>query len=227
MEHALWPSDAVHADVTLESKGANGEGLDMQMKLVRDQRAANVRTQLRIVEPPGATGSVYEITSQPGKPLDREMYISALRRIRDVSGIRRTDAFMGSEFSYEDLDIAAPRDSEWKHVERVEQDGRPLVRVTSAPYSQYERVEVLLDPKTALPVSVSFYDRDGSLYKLETFSGLETVDGHELPTRIEMQDVQNGAKSVLRLHGIRLRDAVDEKVFSESPLRTAPVGAKP
>jgi len=48
---------------------------------------------------------------------------------------------------------------------------------------------------------------------------VQSVDGHPLPTRVEMDDVQTDAKSVLHLRNIRLGQAVDEKLFSDSPLR--------
>jgi len=219
MTRALWPSNAVQAEATLESKDDRGEGLDMELRLVRDQRGEDVRAQLRVVAPEGAAGSVYEVLSRAGKPLERKVYLAPLRRTRDLLGVRRTDSFMGSEFTYEDLEIAAPRESEWRQAEPFEEGGRALVRVSSAPYSYYERVETVLDAKTALPVRVRFYDRDGALYKVETFGEMQTVDGHPLPTRIEMDDVQTNAKSVLHLRNIRLGQAVDEKLFSESPLR--------
>jgi hypothetical protein len=219
MTEALWPTSSVQADVSLASSDEIGPGLDTEMKLVRSQRGPDVRTQIRVVEPPAATGTVYEVTSLEGKPLQRWVYMSALRRLRNLVGTRRTDAFMGSEFTYEDLDITSPRESEWKSVERIEESGRSLVRVTGAPYSYYERVETVIDPATHLPVRVSYYDRSGSLFKRETFGEIQTVDGHPMPTRIEMDDVETGAKSVLKLRNIRLSQPVEDKVFSESPIR--------
>jgi len=219
MTAALWPSTTVQADVSLASSDEIGPGLDTQMKLVRSQHGDDVRTQLRVVDPAAATGTVYEVTSIAGKPLERWVYLPEVRRLRNLIGTRRTDAFMGSEFTYEDLDVAAPRESEWKNVEQIEEGGRKLVRVTSAPYSYYERVETVIDPATYLPVRVSYYDRGGSLFKRATFGEIQNVGGHPMPTRIEMDDVETGSKSVLRLRNIRLGQPVDEKVFSESPIQ--------
>jgi hypothetical protein len=220
METALWPTPSVQADVTLESSDEIGRGLDTEMKLVRSQQGSEVRTQLRVIEPTAALGTVYEVSSAEGKPLKRWVYLPAIRRLRNLVGTRRTDAFMNSEFTYEDLDIAAPRESEWKSVERIEEGGRSLVRVTSAPYSYYERVETVIDPATHLPVRVSYYDRSGELFKRATFDEIQAIEGHPMSTRIEMDDVETGAKSVLRLQKIRLSQPVDEKVFSESPIQT-------
>jgi len=222
MTHALWPAPVVQADATLESKDANGEGLDLELKLVRDQRRDAIRSQLRVIAPEGAAGSVFEVSSSPGTPLRREVYLAPMRRTRELTGLRRTDSFLGSEFSYEDLEIAAPRESEWRHVEHSEENDRRVVRVTSGPYASYERVEVMLDAATALPLRVSFFDWEGALYKTETFGEIQTVDGHPMPTRIEMDDVQGGGKSVLRLRNIKLGGPLDEKLFSESPLRKGP-----
>lgn len=220
MTAALWPSPTVQADVSLESSDEIGRGLDTEMLLLRRQRGDEVDSQIRVISPEVSLGTVYEVSSAPAKPIERWVYLPAVRRLRNLIGTRRTDAFMGSEFSYEDLDIAAPVESEWRSVERIDENGRSLVRVTGAPYSFYERVETVIDPTTSLPVRVSYFDRSGNLFKQETFAGIETVDGHSMPTRIEMDDVETGSKSVLRLRNIRLREAIDEKAFSESPIRT-------
>jgi outer membrane lipoprotein-sorting protein len=219
MEKALWPAKTVSADVSLESSDEVGRGVDTRIKLARAQDDSRVRTQLRVIDPPESVGTVYEVTSVEGKPIERWVYLPAVRRLRNLIGTRRTDSFLGSEFTYEDLDIAAPRESEWKRVERVEETGgHPLMKVTSAPYSYYERVETLIDPTTALPVRVSFFDRAGELYKTESFGEMHTVAGHPMPTRIEMDDVQTGAKSVLQLSNVRLSEPIDENTFSESPI---------
>jgi len=220
MEAALWPAKTVTADASLESSDEIGRGLDTKMRLVHAEDGSQVRTQIRVIEPEESVGTVYEVTSSEGKPIERWVYLPAVRRLRNLAGTRRTDSFLGSEFSYEDLDIAAPRESEWKNVERIEENGRELVRVTSAPYGSYERVETVIDPATSLPVRVSYYDRSGVLYKRETFGEIQIVAGHSMPTRIEMDDVETGAKSVLHLNNIRLSEPIDEKVFSESPIRT-------
>jgi hypothetical protein len=216
---ALWPAATVKADVSLESSDEFGRGLDTEMRLVRSDAESQVRTQIRVVQPDVSVGTVYEVTSAEGKPIERWVYLPAVRRLRNLVGTRRTDSFLGSEFTYEDLDIAAPRESEWKSVDCIDESGRKLVKVTSAPYSYYERVETVIDPATSLPVRVSYFDRAGTLYKREAFGEIKTVAGHPIPTRIEMDDVETGAKSVLHLENVRLSEPIDEKTFSESPIR--------
>jgi len=219
MDEALWPAKSVTADVSLQSSDEIGPGLDTTMKLVRAEDDSGVRTQVRVIEPAQSLGTVYEVTSAKGKPIERWVYLPEVRRLRNLIGTRRTDSFLASEFTYEDLDIAAPRESEWQSVEQVDENGRTLLRVTGKPYGPYEKVETLIDPATSLPVRVLYYDRDGQLYKEESFGEPQTVDGHTMPTRIEMDDVQTGAKSVLSLRNIRLSQPIDEKLFSESPIR--------
>ena len=197
MTRALWPSNTVTANATLISVNELGPGLDTEMTLVRYQEGADVRTQILVTAPELVRNTVYEVLSRGGKPLDRAVYFPALDRAREFSGIRRTDSFLASEFTYEDLEIAAPVDSEWRNAEPVEEGGRHFVRVTSAPYSYYSRVERIIDPKTYLPVRAMYYDLQGSLLKRETFDQVENVDGHPIPRRVVMEDAQNGDRSEL------------------------------
>jgi hypothetical protein len=218
MNAALWPVDAVAADATLTTEHPRGGGLDTKLKLVREEREGRVRTQIRVVAPPRAEGIVYEVHSVPGEKLQRIVYLPAFERTHEVSGVRRTDAFLGSYFTYEDLDIAAPLESRWDEVERIEEGGRSLVRVTSEPHSFYSRVETLIDPQTFLPVRVSYFDGEGRLHKRAVYRDVKQVQGHPIPTRIEMVDVQNDARSELRLERVTFDARLDEKLFSESPI---------
>jgi len=218
MDAALWPAKTVKADVDLASADEIGPGLDTDMRFVRVEQGPEVRTQIRVTEPADSLGTVYEVTSSENAPIERWVYLPAVRRLRNLSGTRRTDSFLGSEFSYEDLDVAAPRESRWKSVARVEDGGRALVRVTSEPYAYYSRVETEIDPATFLPVRVSYFDMDGALFKRETFADIQSVDGHPMPTRIEMDDVETGATSVLHLKNVRLAQPVDERTFVDSPI---------
>ena len=219
MTTAIWPGKTVAANATLVTHDALGSGLDTEMALVRSQDGADVRTQIRVTAPEMVKGTVYEVFSRGGKPLDRMVYFPALDRARDFSGIRRTDSFFGSEFTYEDLEIAAPVESEWQSVEALEEGGRRLVRITSAPYSFYSRVERIVDAKTYLPIRTLYYDLAGRLFKRADFDAVQSINGHSMPTRVSIEDVQNGEKSEFRLHDIHLNTPIDEKLFSESPIQ--------
>ncbi|HTO52563.1 MAG TPA: outer membrane lipoprotein-sorting protein [Myxococcota bacterium] len=214
---SFWPSDAVAADARLVTHDVLGTGLDTQMQLVRVKQGAEVRTQIRVLRPEKAAGTVYEVYSSPRQPVERVVYSPTFERTRDVSGSRRHDSFLASEFSYEDLELTAPGESQWVSSDRVLRGGRELVRVTSEPSSFYSRVEMLIDPKSGLPVSTTYFDNGGKPFKVETFDAVRDVNGHPLPTHIEMRDVQNGEKSDLYLTDVKLDAKVDPKVFDESP----------
>jgi hypothetical protein len=214
---SFWPSDAVAADAMLVTHDVLGAGLDTRMELVRVKKGAEVRTQIRVLTPEKAAGTVYEVFSTPRQPVERVVYSPTFERTRDVSGLRRHDSFLASEFSYEDLELTAPGESQWVSSDRVLRGGRELVRVTSEPSSFYSRIEMLIDPKSGLPVSTTYFDKSGKPFKEETFDAVRDVNGHPLPTHVEMRDVQNGEKSDLYLSNVKLDAKVDPKVFDESP----------
>jgi outer membrane lipoprotein-sorting protein len=219
MEAALWPSDAITADATLVTHDDMGAGLDSTLALVRVRSNDQVRMQIRVTAPAKAEGTVYEVSSNGRDKVDRSVYAPAFERTRVLRGTQRADSFLASQFSYEDAELTAPVAAHWTKADKVTSDGQQLIRIVNQASPEYSKIEFLIDAKTSLPVRATYYDRSGLKYKVETFDEVKTIDGHPIPTHIVMTDVQSDAKSELHLSNIQLGAKIDEKVFTDSPIR--------
>ena len=174
---------------------------------------------VQVEAPQEGEGLAYEIVARPCRPLERWAWLPSVRRLRRIVGVRRTDPFLGTEFSYEDLALAAPVERRAGAVRWVDEHGERLVELESPPYHYYERVVTRIDPDTALPRSVYFYDRAGRLFREETFDDVRRIDGRPYPGRITALDRLTGSRSVLVFESIHFDVAIPPERFAESAVR--------
>lgn len=215
MNEALLSARTLRADAHLTTRNDRGAGRDIEFELVRWVSSDGVRTLLEVQEPQGARGLLYEIIAEEGEPLERWVYLPDVDRLLRFVGFKRSDAFLGTEFGYEDLEIIVPEERRRGSVEWVSEAGASLVKVTSHPYHVYEKIETWIDPETSLPARAHFYDRANVLWKVETYDDIVEVDGQPFPTRFEMRNVQNDTISSLELKNLEVDVPVAASYFSE------------
>lgn len=217
---ALLPGDSMIARVRLFTRdGHGGEWLDeLDMVRVSDEDG-ETRTLLEVEAPEEGEGTAYEVRARPDGTLERWVWLAELRRLRRLTGVRRTDPFLGTEFTYEDLGLAIPVERARGSVRVVGEGADRRVEVTSPAYHYYDRVVTRIDPSTELPERVLFYDRAGQLFREERFEGIRSVDGHPFPTTITVRDHITGAFSVLRFESVRFDVDVPDVRFTDSVIR--------
>lgn len=219
MSAALIPATTARARVTLEVANGPLAGSRMHMKVSRRADASQKRTLIEVTAPESLRGTVYEVVDRGGASVERWEYLPSVRRLRLTSGIEGTDAFLGTEFRYEDLELAAPLQRERGRVERVREEERELVRVTSDGYHDYGRVVTFIDPRSELPVRIDFYDRSGVLSKVQEFDQIERIQGRSVPTVVVMRDLRTGSTSTLSFGGVEFDVEVPRQISEMRAVR--------
>jgi hypothetical protein len=212
MRAALEPSSSTQARATLETWDGFEVGTVIEMKVSRHTSPAEKRTLMELTQPDAAKGTVYEVVAGSEGSLEGWEYLPSVRRLRRMSGIHRTDLFMGTEFSYEALDFVGSMERVPGRVEWVREEGRSLVRVTSPPGLSSGKVVTLIEPMTALPVRIAFFEESGELIRVQEFGRVETIQGHRVPTVVVMRDVRSGSTSTLSLQDIQFDVAVPNQI---------------
>ncbi len=232
---ALLPGPTLTAKMRIATRDGFGGEQTLVLELARQVEAdGSSRSRLEVEEPEEAQGTLFQVSTGPEGRALRHVWSPASTLVRTVSGVRGTAPFLGTEFNYEDLALIAPQERMQGEVRRVEEDGRPLVEVRSAPYHAYEQVVTLIDPQTALPVRVTFVDRAGQPFREERFEDVRSVDGHPIPHRITIRDALTEAGSVLTLSdvvigaplptGFDAPSPVDQRIAGSADARSRPGG---
>jgi|GEM_PF-3684052 len=114
---------------------------------------------------------------------DRWLYLPASRKSRRVSAARRTEGFMGGDFSYEDIRNEArlrPEEYRLRTTGHSKVGGRPCVQAEAIPKNTglgYARLEVCVDTSIWMPLRFVMYDNDSVRIKTITMADLREANG--------------------------------------------------
>lgn len=148
---------------------------------------------------------------------DRWLYLPELSRSRRIAGRTRQSAFMGTDFSYADLDRRDLRESVAVLKGEEPADGVSCWRVEASPRtdeSSYGRLEIWVRKDNLVPVKWLMYARSGVLVKTLTASELRQVDGRWFIVRSSMINHADGRTTELVLDRITATSQIPDREFT-------------
>ena len=156
---------------------------------------------------------------------DQWLYLPALKRVKQISSKNKTGPFMGSEFSYEDLNsFEVPRyDYRWLRDEPLDGQDCFVLEVTPKdPYSGYTKQIVWVDKSEYLPQKIDFYDRNDKLLKTLTLTGYKQyLDKYWRPAEQTMVNHQTGKKTIINMKNYEFQTGLNESDFTQNSLKRA------
>jgi len=157
---------------------------------------------------------------------DQWIYLPTLRKMRRIAAGERSGSFMGSDFSYADME--SRNIDEYNHTLLREEsvEGTPCWVVESAPLSGidsggYSRTITFVDQERHVPLKVEYYDeKTDDLLKVMKNSAFERIDGIWTPMRITMTTVDSGHRTIMEINQIKQNISIDPGYFTTNFLQT-------
>ena len=159
---------------------------------------------------------------------DQWIFLPSFKRWKRISSNNKSSAFMGSEFSYEDLGSQEPEkfNYKWLKDEKVSVDGASsncwVLERKPKKKSGYSKQVVWVDQAKRNPGKIEYYDRKGELLKTAEFSKFKSykVGSKTLwrPNFISMKNVQTKKSSTIEWQNRKLGQKYKSKDFKKSNL---------
>ena len=152
------------------------------------------------------------------------MVVSArIKRVKRIASRNKSGAFMGSEFSYEDLSsFNLNKYSYSGDAKEIVLDGVKMYESTRIPVSKtsgYTQQISFVDAQTFLASKVDYYDRKSELLKTATFSDYKKISGVWRIGKIEMKNHQNDKATVLVWSNEKVGVGLKSKDFHKRVLK--------
>jgi outer membrane lipoprotein-sorting protein len=152
------------------------------------------------------------------------VYLPALRKTRRIVSSQRSESFMGSEFSYADLNVPALDDYNYQ-LEKEEACGGESCWVIgvaakeaqTAQSEGYSRKTYWVSQEKLVVVKAVFYDLEGRpLKELEShdFKLLDPKHKRYRPMRMVMTNTQNGRRSVFTSEQVAFAPDTKDEYFT-------------
>ena len=182
----------------------------------------------RFLSPADVQGTSVLVFDYETKADDVWIYLPALRKTRRVVSSQKSQSFMGSEFSYGDLNIPAIDDFDYKLVKEEPFGGEACYVIDVAPKSKdvaesegYSKKTYWVSKDKFAVVRGLFYDKDGKLLKELITGNIKLLDAKNKryrPMHMEMINKQNGRKSTFDSSKVTFAPNTKDEYFTTAYL---------
>lgn len=180
------------------------------------------KTRMEFKEPADVRGTTLLLHEQAGDDDDIQyLYLPAFKKTRRISGSAKNGSFMGSDFTYADLESRDAKEGKKELLaeEKVGgQDAYHLIVQSQDPESDYSKVEIWVHKTLFLPVKMVFYDRSGAPLKEMKSRKVEKKNGDFVITHMSLENIQKGSRTDLVVDAIRQDAEFPESVFDKASL---------
>ncbi|MCK5825374.1 MAG: outer membrane lipoprotein-sorting protein [Ichthyobacteriaceae bacterium] len=149
---------------------------------------------------------------------DQWIYLPALKRTKRISSDSKSDYFMGSDFTYDDLGdrkLSADTHKLLKE-ETVNNVDCYVVESTSKDVEyMYSKTITWINKETFVGVKKEFYDEDEDLLKVLSIKKVEKIADFFIITNSEMKNVQNGHSTLIELSDVEINTSISSSKFTE------------
>ncbi len=208
--------------IRLISKDRTGYVKSQLIEASSDDHKGLRRAHMRFLEPADVRGTQFLTLAQKAGDDLQYIHLPALRRTRRIAGSAKNSRFMGTDFTYADLEFRDVRNSKLKRLEDGSAGGRKTFVIQADAKSEedpYSRTVLWIDQKLYIALKIEFYDHGGELLKvLEVTKLKKRSNGKIYAAEMRMKNLQAGSHTELKVEDIREADALPERLFDHSQL---------
>jgi outer membrane lipoprotein-sorting protein len=216
-------------ELTMTMVNSRGGTRERQLNWVtKTDEKDNRKSLIRFLAPADVSGTGFLSIEHSGSDDDNWLYLPSLRKSRRIAGSDKSDSFMGTEFTYEDLDTEDLNAYEYKLQGSETVDGLEAWVVEAVPVdpkkieeSGYSKRELWIGKDHNLLVQAKYYDKEGRYVKLYQTADTRQIAGTEKWRAYEltMKDVIKGDKTILDITEYKINEGVQDSYFSERYLK--------
>ena len=148
---------------------------------------------------------------------DMYLYLPALGSVRKISGSQKNGNFVGSDLTYNDLNIfigANYRENfKAKIIEENEKEVKLRLEMID-PDLDYSFGYMVVLKEYWLPNKLEFYDQNEELKKTINLSEYEKIDNNWTARHIQVENIQKGSQTVLRMEEVDFNPDLDPNIFT-------------
>jgi len=221
VDNAPTPDDG-SMTMTMTLINDRGESLVREMK---SWKQGKDKTAMAFLAPEDVRGTAFLTVDVEGSDIDDMwLYLPSLDLTKRIDAASRHDAFVGSDFSYDDLGDRDIDDYEYTLLREDSYEDHHVFVVEGVALDPqdagYSRLVSWIRDDIWTPVKVEYYGPRGDLQKVQTNSDIRDIEGFWTIARMTMENVQRDHKTVLEMSEIRVNPGVPDEVFTSEALPT-------
>jgi outer membrane lipoprotein-sorting protein len=181
-----------------------------------------IKSVIRFTAPANVAGTAFLMIQHSGAPDEQYIYLSRMKTTRRIGGTgEREGSFMGSDFSYADLERKDVRDATYARLpdEPVGKDPCFVLQATPNPGSAvYSKVITWVRQKDWIPLRVQMFGKDGQLDKTMFTRRVRVVDGKPVVVESHTENARTHHQTDLVLDDVQFKSDLPDAAFTPAAL---------
>lgn len=224
LDNNLLSTNNARAELELlvEKRGKVVRRRKILSKVRRDEE--EIRSLVEFEAPADVSGTKFLSVQPRGEPAQQFIFLPAFKKVKRVVGAQRNRSFMGTDFSYADLEGREVEQATWKRLPDAEVGPVPVYVVEGRPKDpkkeQYGRSVIYVHKEHFVPMRIDFFEvRDPeALAKQFKVKRLEKRDERWLATDSTMATVKKGTRTRMRLTAVDFDTKLTDAELSRAAL---------
>jgi hypothetical protein len=222
-----WDDRQQRLELTIVDRrgGERDRALEMWTKQYDDDAS---RTLLFFREPAEARGVGFLQWVDPHGPDRQWLYLPALKRVRQITGSRKGESFVGTDFSFEDVGLMVDA-LNWTEEDATSRmlgeelvDGVRCAIIALRPNERqevsYSVVRVWIGRPDKIVRRFEFEDASGRRAKVLNLSEIRQVGSIPVAHRLRMENVRSGSHTIARVVELKFDGGISDRMFTERRL---------
>jgi hypothetical protein len=231
------PSAKQIVDQAIDNQAFNLPGAEMKLEMLLRNRQGGVRerklfsktkqkgglnsTLTRFVAPPDVAGTSFLFLEKKDAEDEQYMYMPALKMVKRIAGAQKNARFMGSDFSYADMESRDLENAKHKHVKDEKVGAIDCHLIEAIPHNKtaYSKVHTWIRKKDFVFVRTRYFDRKGKPLKDVFVKEVKRVGARTIPSRIKVNNKQTKHSTLLVITTITARSDLPDSEFTIRTLK--------
>ena len=200
-----------------------GEKQERQVVYFQKKYGEVNKNLIKFLSPSDIKGTGFLSWENQDRDDDQFLFLPALKKVRRISASQRSDSFMGTDFTYEDMEGKEMGLDIHTLMKEEVIDGKETYVVQSLPEdpkdTPYSKVVEWIRKDNFVPVKAEFYDNRGELLKTFKVSELKLIDGYWIITKSVMKNVQDNHQTQLDVSDVKNNKPIPDDVFTKRYLQ--------
>ena len=208
----------IKSTITMKIKNHKGKIRTSSIKSIAKDN--NKKQILWFLEPADDKGVSYLKIEHNDKNDEMRLWLPAFKRIRRISSKKKSESFMGSDMSYEDMTNRTVDEYSYKIIGEEIIDNKDCYVLESKPLgkSEYSKHISWIIKETYNPVKENSYDKNNNHLKSKFFE-YKQIGDYLLATKIHVKNMQKQHETILEFSNIIVDSNVSDNVFQEKNLK--------
>ncbi len=146
------------------------------------------------------------------------LYMPAFGKPKKISILAKSQAFTGTDFSYEDMATTTYSSRYVPKLLNTTDKGFELELKPINDKSNYSKIIILLDKENHYPIRMDYYDRGGSKFKEARYKYIKTGK-YWNATEVIMSDLKKRHTTIIHLSDVKFDQGLSDDLFTVENLK--------